>query len=57
MVCALLNDIEGHIEAQNLPGTTNEHPNWQRRSATPVDVISWHHRLPEIGRLVARNGR
>jgi len=27
------------IEQPNLPGTLDEHPNWRRRMAQPVDRI------------------
>ncbi|MGY3436674.1 MULTISPECIES: 4-alpha-glucanotransferase [unclassified Marinovum] len=36
MVAVQLDDVLGQIDAPNLPGTIDEHPNWRRR--TPVDV-------------------
>ncbi|SMX33870.1 4-alpha-glucanotransferase [Maliponia aquimaris] len=51
LVALQLDDIIGVVEAQNLPGTVNEHPNWRRR--LPVDVAALHtapalRRLPDI---------
>lgn len=34
-----LEDIMGSIEQPNLPGTTNQHPNWRRRFAVPADQL------------------
>lgn len=40
MVAVQLDDLLGVTEAQNLPGTTDEHPNWRRRYETPVEAIA-----------------
>ncbi len=32
-------DLEGAIEQPNLPGTTDEHPNWRRRMAGNVETV------------------
>jgi 4-alpha-glucanotransferase len=34
-----IEDILGEAEQPNLPGTTNEHPNWRRRLAGPLDEM------------------
>ncbi|MBF0422717.1 MAG: glycogen debranching protein GlgX [Magnetococcales bacterium] len=34
-----LEDVIGQREQVNLPGTTNEHPNWQRKLAMSVEAI------------------
>ena len=52
-----LDDIEGQNEAQNLPGTIDEHPNWRRRTKTPVEDIASHSGLKEMGKVMAENGR
>ena len=31
LVAVQLDDVAGEVEAQNLPGTIDEHPNWRRR--------------------------
>jgi 4-alpha-glucanotransferase len=51
--CALalfpLEDIAGVVEQPNLPGTTNEHPNWRRRLASNIlENRSAKHRLLTI---------
>jgi 4-alpha-glucanotransferase len=38
LVIVPLEDLLGEAEQPNLPGTTHEHPNWQRRMAAPVEV-------------------
>ena len=41
MVVVPLEDLLGEAEQPNLPGTTHEHPNWQRRLAAPLgDLLS-----------------
>ena len=37
LVSVQLDDVFGEVEAQNLPGTINEHPNWRRRSPISVE--------------------
>ena len=34
-----LEDATGQTDQQNLPGTTHEHPNWQRRLPVPVEDV------------------
>ncbi|MBC7522803.1 MAG: 4-alpha-glucanotransferase [Sandarakinorhabdus sp.] len=36
LVVVPLEDLIGEAEQPNLPGTTHEHPNWQRRLAAPM---------------------
>lgn len=38
-----IEDILGEAEQPNLPGTTNEHPNWRRRLAAPLDEMLGGH--------------
>jgi 4-alpha-glucanotransferase len=37
MVCLQLDDILEQVEAQNLPGTIDQHPNWRRRHGIALD--------------------
>jgi 4-alpha-glucanotransferase len=46
-----LEDIVGTTEQPNLPGTTDQHPNWRRRFALPADRILEH---PAAGRRLSR---
>lgn len=38
-VVVTLEDLWGEAEAQNVPGTVDEHPNWRLRTALPVETI------------------
>ncbi|HLI57742.1 MAG TPA: 4-alpha-glucanotransferase, partial [Actinomycetota bacterium] len=38
-VVVTLEDLWGETGAQNLPGTTDEHPNWRRRTAMSLEAI------------------
>lgn len=51
-----LEDALGQIEQPNLPGTIDEHPNWRRRLALPVDRVL---RQPAVRRRLRglRRGR
>jgi 4-alpha-glucanotransferase len=39
LVVVPLEDLLGEAEQPNLPGTTHEHPNWQRRLSVPIDAL------------------
>lgn len=39
LVVVPLEDLLGEAEQPNLPGTTDEHPNWQRRLPAPLDAL------------------
>ena len=34
-----MEDLLGLAEQPNLPGTTNEHPNWRRRLPAPIERL------------------
>ena len=57
MVAVQFDDIEQQIEAQNLPGTIDEHPNWRRRASTSVDDFIQHSGLSDIARLMVEHDR
>ncbi|MDI3336873.1 4-alpha-glucanotransferase [Defluviimonas aestuarii] len=40
LVAVQLDDVVGETEAQNLPGTIDEHPNWRRKCKVPLDAFS-----------------
>lgn len=44
-------DLAGLVEQPNLPGTTQEHPNWRRRMPQSTDTLL---RQPEIARRLER---
>lgn len=39
LVVVPLEDLLGEAEQPNLPGTTDAHPNWQRRLSAPIDGL------------------
>lgn len=42
LVSVQLDDVFGELEAQNLPGTIDAHPNWRRRLGVPLEQMSDH---------------
>jgi len=52
-----LDDVLGEIEQINVPGTTDEHPNWRRKLPVPVEQLAGHMGLQRVARAFARAGR
>ena len=52
MVAAQLDDILEHAEAQNLPGTTDEHVNWRRRYGVAVEELAKDGRFQALGNVM-----
>jgi len=50
LVAVQLDDALGLLDAQNLPGTIDEHPNWRRRLPVPVENL---HHAPDIENIAA----
>ncbi|MEO8502152.1 MAG: malto-oligosyltrehalose synthase, partial [Vicinamibacteria bacterium] len=48
-----LDDALGAIEQVNLPGTTDEHPNWRRKMTLSLDELSQHRGLMNLSRTLA----
>ncbi len=57
LVAVQLDDALGAVEQQNLPGTSDEHPNWRRRAAAPVERLADDPRLARLGRMMSNAGR
>lgn len=57
MVAVQLDDILEVEDAQNLPGTIDEHPNWQRRCALAVDEIAAAPTFTNLAKLMEKSGR
>ena len=56
MVSVQMDDIFGEVEAQNIPGTIDEHPNWKRRCAVPVESLAEDDNFNEVEEIMmARN--
>lgn len=57
LVAVQLDDILLLKEAQNLPGTIDEHPNWRRRTPLPIAQIAKHPDLKKTATIMAGAGR
>jgi len=56
VVLANLEDVLGELSQTNLPGTVENHPNWNRKYAARVDEILCDERLKQLG-AVLRSAR
>lgn len=52
MVTVQLDDVFGDLEAQNLPGTVDAHPNWRRRYDTPLEVFAKSDQLETLSHVM-----
>jgi 4-alpha-glucanotransferase len=53
-----LEDVLGMVEQPNLPGTTDQHPNWRRRLTTEVNTLFDEPRVAaRVAKLAARRPR
>ena len=57
MVSVQLDDVFATAEAQNLPGTIDEHPNWQRLYPCSVEQFGADSRLAAMGQIMRSSGR
>ncbi len=57
MVSIQLDDILGEVEAQNLPGTVQEHPNWRRRCKVSIEQIGGQSGLVQTAGIMGKHGR
>ncbi len=57
LVAVQLDDVLGAAEAQNLPGTIDQHPNWRRRYAVPLEDLPGDDRLTAIAAMMRDAGR
>ena len=53
LVAVQLDDVLLVKEAQNLPGTIDEHPNWRRRTPLPITDIAKHSGLKKTAAIMA----
>ena len=54
MVSIQLDDILGNTEAQNLPGTIDQHPNWRRKYSVSVEELPTFKDLKRLSVKMAR---
>lgn len=52
-----IDDVIGEIEQINVPGTTDEHPNWRRRLKVPLEDLPAHGGLRRVAAAFAQAGR
>jgi len=52
-----LEDALGVVEQVNLPGTIDEHPNWRRRLAVPLEELLQASTLRAVGSVMEAAGR
>lgn len=57
MIAVQLDDLTGQIEAQNLPGTIDEHPNWRRKCSMTVEGFATLPALADTQKLMMDQGR
>ncbi|SHH91011.1 4-alpha-glucanotransferase [Marivita hallyeonensis] len=55
MVSVQLDDVFGAVEAQNLPGTIDEHPNWRRRLPVSLDEMAQSDALARTAGIMNRH--
>jgi len=47
-------DVMGEVDAVNVPGTTDQHPNWRRKHIASLEEITRNGRLSQIGEIFRR---
>lgn len=52
LVSVQMDDVFGALEAQNLPGTIDEHPNWRRRLGVPIEAMDRDAALGHVARVM-----
>lgn len=57
LVAVQLDDVLGNIEAQNLPGTIDEHPNWRRKYDVALEALPQDAGLETTAAMMADAGR
>ena len=57
LVSVQFDDLVEEIEAQNLPGTIDEHPNWRRRYKLTLENLDNDTRLRYIAQIMIQAGR
>lgn len=57
LVVIALDDVLGAVEQINIPGTTDQHPNWRRRLSVALEQIPMHENLSRVAGAFAQAGR
>ncbi len=53
LLAVQMDDALGTLEQANLPGTVDEHPNWRRKMAAPIEALSEHPLFRAVAEAVA----
>ena len=57
LVAISLDDVLGERDQVNIPGTTDQHPNWHRKLPLPLEELEGHDTLRRVGEAFAKAGR
>ncbi|MFK7745149.1 MAG: 4-alpha-glucanotransferase [Roseobacter sp.] len=57
LVAVQLDDLLDVTQAQNLPGTIDQHPNWRRRAPLTIPQIAQSAALAQTAKIMAHAGR
>lgn len=57
LVVISLDDVLGVLDQVNIPGTSNEHPNWRRKLPLPLEELENHAGLRRVADAFAKGGR
>jgi 4-alpha-glucanotransferase len=57
LVAVQLDDILKTAEAQNLPGTIDEHPNWRRKYGAPLENLLQEGAISDTAEIMRATGR
>ncbi|HZD91173.1 MAG TPA: 4-alpha-glucanotransferase [Pseudolabrys sp.] len=57
LVAISLDDVVGEREQVNIPGTTDQHPNWRRKLPLSIEELEGHETLRRVGEAFAKAGR
>ena len=57
LVAISLDDVLGERDQVNIPGTTDQHPNWHRKLPLPLEEFEGHETLRRVGEAFAKAGR
>nr|WP_321982773.1 4-alpha-glucanotransferase [uncultured Cohaesibacter sp.] len=57
MLAVQLDDILAEEEAQNLPGTVDQHPNWRRKCSLELEDLPKDKAFDEVAQMMKESGR
>jgi 4-alpha-glucanotransferase len=57
LVAISLDDVMGEREQVNIPGTTDQHPNWRRKLPLLIEKLEGHDTWRRVGEAFAKAGR